>query len=111
MVVEHATLGPVAYLLSILVCEPRGKILYVWQLASSTQGVRIGAIDVALLGLKALVRRIGVHKVLFTVDPGSSEYRAIRRYARSLFGSGLAIGQLLPGSVSRKEREYVVKVS
>jgi hypothetical protein len=110
MVVEHVKLGPVAYLLSILVSKRRQRILYVWQLAASKQGVRTGAIDVALLALRAFVRRAGIQKLFFTVDPVSPEFRAIRRYAYSLFGSRLARGQSLPGSVSRNEREYVVTV-
>jgi hypothetical protein len=109
MIVEHAKLGPVAYLLSILVCD-RVKTLYVWQLAASKRGVRIGAVDVALIELRALVREIGIRKVLFTIDPASPSFRAIRRYAYSLFGSRLTIGKYFPSSISRNEREYIVKV-
>jgi len=54
MVVEHVKFGPVAYLLSILVCKRRKKLLYIWQLAGSRQGVRTGAIDSALLGVRRL---------------------------------------------------------
>src|SRR6185437_16656357 len=49
MVAEHLKFGPVAYLLSILVCERRQRVLYIWQLAASARGVRTGAIDETLL--------------------------------------------------------------
>jgi hypothetical protein len=111
MVVEHVKSGPVAYLLSILVSEPREKVLYVWQLAASKQGMRTGAIDVALLALRTFVRRVGARKILFTVNPESPKFRAIRRYAYSLSAAGVRRGQFLPGSVSRHEREYVIKVN
>jgi hypothetical protein len=111
MIVEHVKSGPVAYLLSILLCEPREKVLYVWQLAASKQGMRTGAIDVALLALRAFVRRAGVRKVLFTVDPESPKFRAIRTYAYSLSAAGVRQGQLLPDPISRHEREYVIKVN
>jgi hypothetical protein len=111
MIVEHVRFGPVAYLLSILVCEPREKMLYVWQLAASKRGMRIGAIDVALLALRAFVRRVGARRVLFTVDPKSPKFRAIRRYAYSLSAREVSPGKFLPGSISRHEREYVIKVT
>ncbi len=111
MIVEHVKSGPVAYLLSILVCEPREKVLYVWQLAASNKGMRTGAIDIALLALRAFVRRVGARKVLFTVDPKSPKFRAIRRYAHSLSAARVRPGQFLPDSISRHEREYVIKVN
>jgi hypothetical protein len=109
LVVEHATSGPVTYLLSMMVYG-REKSLYVWQLAASKRGVDMGAVDVALIALRAFVRKAGVRKVFFTIHPSSPEFRAIRRYAYSLFGSRLVIGEAFPRSISRDEREYVVKV-
>ena len=111
MVAEHLKFGPVAYLLSILVCERRQKVLYIWQLAASARGVRTGAIDETLLALRDFVRRKDVKRLFFTVDPASPEYRAIRRYAYSLFGRRLASGKVLPRSISLTEREYMVRVS
>jgi hypothetical protein len=110
LVVEHVKLGPIGYLLSILITEPGQKILYVWQLAASKRGARAGGIDRALLTLRAFIRRTGVRKVFFTVDPKSPEFRAIRRYAYSLFGSKPTVGEFVPASISRTEREYVVRV-
>jgi hypothetical protein len=109
MVAEHVKFGPVAYLLSILVSTPRGKVLYVWQLAASTRGARTGAMDVILLALRRLVHRGRVRKVLFTAHPESPEFRAIRRYIYTLFGAVLRAQQLLPASVSRDEREFVFR--
>lgn len=110
IVVEHPTFGPVAYLLSILMCEDREKVLYVWQLAASTQGVRSGAIDVALVALRSFVRRARVEKLLFTIDPESSEFRAVRRYVYSLFSARVRPGDVLPRGISRHEREYAVRL-
>ena len=111
IVAEHSTFGPVAYLLSILVSERRQKVLYIWQLAASTRGVCTGAIDETLLALRGFVRRTGVNRLFLTVDPASPEYRAIRRYAYSLFGSRLTNGPVLPKSISLTEREYMVRVN
>jgi len=110
MVGEHFKLGPVAYLLSLLVSTPRGKVLYVWQLAASKSGLRTGAINVLLLALRAFMRRVRVQKVLFTAVPESPEFRVIRRYAYALFGAALRSQQVLPTSVSRNEREFIMRV-
>src|SRR2546421_12905639 len=69
MVAEHVRLGPVAYLLSLPVNKPRGKILYVWQLAASANGLRTGAIDMLLLELRAFLRRMHIRSLLFTAIP------------------------------------------
>src|SRR5437016_10449082 len=86
MVAEHAKLGPVAYLLSLIVSTPRGKILYVWQLAASKKGLQAGATNVLLLALRAFIHRVRVQRVFFTSIPDSPHFRAIRRYAYTLFG-------------------------
>jgi hypothetical protein len=110
MVAEHVKLGPVAYLLSLPVNNRRGTVLYIWQLAASKRGLQAGAIDELLLALRALMRRMRIQRVLFTSVPGSLEFRVIRRHAYSLFGVGLRSKQILPASVSRKEREFFVKL-
>jgi hypothetical protein len=110
-VVEHIKFGPVGYLLSIPVSEPRKQSLYVWQLAATRRGVHMGAIDAVLLALRTFVRRAGVRKLLFTVDPQSPQLRAIRRYAYSLSARGIRPGSTLPKSVTRNEREYVINVA
>ena len=111
IVAEHVQLGPVAYLLSLPVNGPRKKVLYVWQLAASKSGVRVGAVDVLLLALRSFMRREGVRRVLFTSVPDSPHFRAIRRYAYSLFRSGLRSQQILPAFISRKEREFIMRVA
>jgi hypothetical protein len=110
MVAEHANLGPVGYLLSLLVGTPRGNVLYVWQLAASKSGLSEGGIHELLLALRSFMRRKRVQRVFFTAIPQSPELRAIRRYAYSLFGSALRSKQILPTSVSRSEHEFVVRV-
>jgi hypothetical protein len=110
MVAEHATLGPVAYLLSLPVKTSRGKALYVWQLAASADGQRTGAVNVLLLALRTLVRRMRMHALLFTAIPNSPEFRAIRRYAYTLSGHMPLPREKLPDSVCRNEQEFVIKV-
>jgi len=110
LVAEHAKNGPVAYLLSLLVSTPRGKALYIWQLAASKTGFHAGAIHALLLALRALVRRERVRRVFFTAIPESPELRAFRRYAYVLSGAVPRSQQLLPTSVSRNEREFVIAV-
>jgi hypothetical protein len=111
LVAQHAKLGPVAYLLSILVTARRRKVLYVWQLAASKRGLELGATEVLLLTLRAFMRRTRVQKVFFTADPESAQFRAIRKYAYALYGAGLRHRRPLPSSVSRSEREFVVRVT
>jgi hypothetical protein len=110
MVAEHARLGPIAYLLSLIVSIPRGKILYVWQLAASKRGLQTGATDALLLALRALMNRMRVQRVFFTSVPDSPHFRAIRRYAYALFGAAPRSQQILPASVSRNECEFVIRV-
>lgn len=110
MIAEHVKLGPVGYLLSLVVNTPREKVLHVWQLAASKNGMEAGATDVLLLALRSFMRRENVRKVYFTSDPGSAQFRAIRRYAYVLFGVGLRSQQFLPHSISRNEREFVMAV-
>lgn len=110
MVAEHAKLGPVGYLLSLLVGTPRGNVLYVWQLAASKSGLSEGGIHELLLALRSFMRRKRVQRVFFTAVPQSPELRAIRRYAYSLFGTALRSQQILPASVSRGEHEFMVRV-
>ena len=110
MVAEHTKLGPVGYLLAILVSTQKGKVLYVWQLATSKNGLSAGAIHDLLLALRSFMRRTQVHRVFFTAVPESPELRAIRRYAYSLFGTTLRAQQIVPASVSRGEREFMVMV-
>jgi hypothetical protein len=110
IVAEHAKLGPVGYLLSLLVATPRENVLYVWQLAASESGLSEGGIHELLLTLRSFIRRKRVRKVRFTAMPQSPELRAIRRYAYSLFGTELRSQEIVPASVSRGEREFVVRV-
>jgi hypothetical protein len=110
MVAEHVELGLVAYLLALRVNTSRGKVLYVWQLAASKRGLSEGGIHELLLALRSFMRRVRVQRVLFTADPESPEFRAVRRYAYSLFGAAPRSGQNLPASVSQSEREFFVKV-
>ena len=110
MVAEHAKHGPVGYLLAILVGTQKGKVLYVWQLATSKNGLSAGAIHDLLLALRSFMRRTQVQKIFFTAVPKSPELRAIRRYAYSLFGAALRAQQIVPSSISRGEREFMVRV-
>jgi hypothetical protein len=109
IVVEHPNFGPIAYLLSIQ--TDRDRVLYVWQLAASKRGVQTGAIQIALVALRRFVRRVGVQKLLFTMNPNSPEFRAVRRFVYSLFGARVGRGRLLPGCISRHEREYAVRLA
>jgi hypothetical protein len=110
LVAEHAKLGPVAYLLSLPVKTSYGKALYVWQFATSADGLRTGATNVLLLALRTLVHRMRVHALFFTAVPDSPEFRAIRRYAYALSGHTPLPRENLPDTVCRNEREYVIKV-
>jgi hypothetical protein len=110
IIAEHKKYGPLAYLLAAVGADPKDKMLYVWQLAASPRGKRTGAIDVILLALRDFVRRERVRGVLFSVEPGSSKFRAIKRYAYSLSARGFKAGKPLPNIVSRKEREYTIRV-
>jgi len=110
MVVEHAKLGPVAYLLSLPVDLSRGRTLYVWQFAASASGRRTGAIHLLLLALRKLARRMRLRSLLFTAIPDSPEFRAIRRYAYTLSGGVPRAHQRLPSTVSRNECEFILKV-
>lgn len=110
LVAEHKKFGPVAYLLSIFVNGRSDRILYVWQLAASQRGLRLGATEVLLVGLRSFVREKRVKKVSFTSVPGCADFRVIRRYAYSLFGAAVRSVQEVPYSVSRNERQFVVPV-
>lgn len=110
LVADHVKFGPVAYLLSLLVSTTRGKVLYVWQLAASKSGQRIGAIDVVLLGLRAFVRRTHIRSLVFTAIPDSPEFRAIRRYAYTLSAGRPRSHQELPSMVSPNEHEFTITV-
>jgi hypothetical protein len=110
LVVEHARLGPIAYLLSLPVNNPHIKTLYVWQLAASASGQRTGAIHLLLLALRSLVRRMRVKLIVFSAIPNSLDFRVIRRYAYTLFGEAPRSRQRLPSTVSRNEFEFVIKV-
>jgi hypothetical protein len=110
LVAEHVKLGPVAYLLSLPGSKPRGKVLYVWQLATSATGQRTGAIDMLLLELRTFVRRTGIRSLHFTAIPHSPEFRAIRRYAYTLSAGRPRSHQKLPSMVSRNEREFTITV-
>jgi hypothetical protein len=110
IVAEHLSLGRVAYLLSLIVSTPKGKVLYVWQVAASKRGQQAGATNVLLLALRAFMHRRRVQRVFFTSVPDSPHFRAIRRYAYALFGAAPRSQQTLPASVSRNEREFVIRV-
>jgi hypothetical protein len=110
IVAEDTKHGPVAYLLSLPVNTSHEKALYVWQLAASTRGRRIGAIHLLLLALRDLVRRMRIRSLIFTAVPDSPEYRAIRRYAKTLSGGAPRAKQSLPVRVSLNEHEFVIKV-
>lgn len=110
LVVQHATLGPVAYLLSLPVNKSGTRALYVWQLAASASGRRVGGIHALLLALRTLVRRMRVRSVLFTAIPDSPDFRAIRRYVYVLSGGVPRSHERLPLTVSRNEHEFIVKV-
>jgi hypothetical protein len=110
MVAEDTKYGPVAYLLSLPVNTSREKALYVWQLAASARGRRNGAIHLLLLALRKLVRRMRIQSLVFTAVPDSPEYRAIRRYAKTLSGGAPRAKQSLPMRVSPNEHEFVIRV-
>ena len=110
MVAEHTKFGSVGYILSLIVSLPQGNVLHVWQLATSKNGIEVGATDVLLLALRRLMRRARIRKVYFTAEPRSAQLRAIRRYAYVLFGTKPHTQQSLPSSVSRNERRFVISV-
>jgi hypothetical protein len=110
MIAERGKFARVGYLLSIFVGTQKRKMLYVWQLAASKNGLPAGAIHDLLLALRSFMRRKQVQRVFFTAVPKSAELRAIRRYAYSLFGTPLRDQQVVPASVSRGEREFMVKI-
>ena len=110
IVAENAKHGPVAYLLSLPVNTSREKTLYVWQLAASLRGRRNGAIHLLLLALRRLVRKMRIQALVFTAVPDSPEYRAIRRYAKTLSGGTPRAKLSLPLIVSQNEHEFVIRV-
>jgi hypothetical protein len=110
IVAEDTKHGPVAYLLSLPVNNSRAKALYVWQLAASNRGRRNGAIHLLLLELRKLVRKMRIRSLVFTAVPDSPEYRAIRRYAKTLSGGAPRAQQSLPLRVSQNEHEFVIRV-
>jgi ribosomal protein S18 acetylase RimI-like enzyme len=110
IVAEDTKHGLVAYLLSLPVNTSREKTLYVWQLAASPRGRHSGAIHLLLLALRKLVRRMRIRSLVFTAVPDSPEYRAIRRYAKTLSGAAPRAKQSLPSRVSQNEHEFVIRV-
>lgn len=110
LVADHVKFGPVAYLLSLPVSKPGRKALYVWQLAASASGQRVGAIEMLLLELRAFVRRMRIRSLVFTAVPNSPEFRAIRRYAYTLSAGRPQPLQQLPPTVSQTEHEFTIKV-
>lgn len=110
LVAQHSRLGPVAYLLSIVVITQRRKVLHVWQLAASKSGMEAGGADALLLAVRSLVRRTHVQKICFTATAASAEFRAIRRYTYALFGVSPRSRRNVPASVSPNEREFIVKI-
>jgi hypothetical protein len=110
MVAKDKKIGLVAYLLSLPIDISRGKALYVWQLAATPRGHRIGAVHSLLLELRKLVRRLRIQSIVFSAVPDSAEYRAIRRYAKSLSGDSPRAQRRLPSVVSRNEWEFVIRV-
>lgn len=111
LVVEDAKQGPIAYLLSLTVNTSRERTLYVWQLAASSRGRRNGAIHLLLLALRKFVRRARIRVLIFSAVPGSPEFRAIRRLARTIFGTVRDSRRVLPSGVSRNEHEFVIRVN
>jgi hypothetical protein len=110
MVAEDTKHVPVAYLLSLPVSTSREKSLYVWQLAASPEGRRIGAIHLLLLALRRFVRKMRIRVIIFSAVPGSPEFRAIRRQTRTLFGAVPHSRHILPSGISRKEHEFILRV-
>jgi len=110
IVAEDAKYGPVAYLLSLPVSTSRERTLYIWQLAASARGRRNGAIHLLLLALRKFVRRMRIRFLVFSAVPDSPEFRAIRRQARTIFGTVRDSRHILPPGVSRNEHEFVIRV-
>jgi len=110
IVAEDTKYGPVAYLLSLPASTSRERALYIWQLAASSRGRRSGAIHLLLLALRKLVRRMRIRFLIFSAVPDSPEFRAIRRQARTIFGTVRDSHHVLPSGVSRNEHEFVIRV-
>jgi hypothetical protein len=110
MVAEDVKLGPVGYLLSLPVNKARKKTLYVWQLAASARGRHNGAIHLLLLALRNMVHKMQTRFIIFSSVPGSPQFRAIRRQARTLFGSAPRPRRILPSGISPREHEFVITV-
>jgi hypothetical protein len=109
-IAEHVRLGPIAYLLSLVIATSNGKGLYVWQLAASLSGQQTGATHALLLSLRTYIRRKKIRKIFFTAAPGTSEFRAIRRYSYALFGNLPRLQEKVPKAISRDEHEFVIDV-
>jgi hypothetical protein len=93
------------YLLVMSMDEPADAI-FVWQLAVTFRGRRIGAQDRLAAHLRDALRDHGKTQMLFTTVPNSAAERSIRSLAKRVFGALPRMIGHLPDDISPREREY-----
>jgi hypothetical protein len=109
LVAEHNGEGLLAYVLAVPVEAP-SKALYIWQLASSKAGQRRSATLALLAEFRDIARRLQIRTIAFSTIPGSSAFRAIRRYAAKVFAATPQPQSIIPSLISPNESEYELEV-
>jgi hypothetical protein len=109
LVAENAKMGPLAYLLAMTIENPN-KALFVWQLAASASRMREKAILALLAKFRNITVKLGCSSIAFSSVPKSSRYRAIRRYAWTVFSSVPRLVGSLPSAINPNESEFLLTV-
>ena len=98
---------PLAYLLAVPVDEPANS-LYVWQLATSSQGQNADAVFGLLLEMYEVTKKLGIATVIFSAQPGSPSLRAVQKYLFKILRKKPVRTVVLPAIVAPDESEYKI---
>lgn len=110
LVSEHATKGPLAYLLALPAKDPKHS-MFVWQFAASEELEREVASLAVLTQFREVVAELGVKSIAFSSVPNSAAYRAVRRYAWKVFAAVPKAMNSLPPLVNPMEREFMLPLN
>jgi hypothetical protein len=110
LVAEKSDEGLVGYLLALPVEAPETSV-FVWQLAASDKTPRNKGILALLTEFRRRISQLQVFQVLFSSEPNSARYRAVRQYAWEIFASRPIKNSMLPSSVDAKEAEFILHLS
>jgi len=110
LIAEHSSKGRLAYLLAVPINGPEDSI-FVWQLAALEGSARTKATLALLAEFRNIVGELAVRSIVFSSVPNSAVFRAIRRYAWTVFSSVPETLNALPSAVNDKESEFRLNLS